>query len=46
VVGENYFRSIQELPKMGTMEILPVEDKETKRAILGVVAIAILRLMR
>jgi hypothetical protein len=37
---EDYLRSIQELAQMGTMEILPAEDTETKRAILGVIAIA------
>jgi len=37
---EDYFRSIQELAQMGTKEILAVGETETKRAILGVIAIA------
>ena len=37
---EDYFRSIQELAQMGTKEILPAEDTETKRAILSIIAIA------
>lgn len=37
---EDYFRSIQELAQLGTREIWPAEDTETKRAILGVIAIA------
>jgi hypothetical protein len=37
---EDYFRSIQELAQMGTKEILAAGETETKRAILGVIAIA------
>jgi hypothetical protein len=37
---EDYFRSIQVLAEIGTTEILPAKDTETKRAILGVIAIA------
>jgi hypothetical protein len=37
---ENYFRSIQELAQMGTKEIWSAEESETKRAILGLIAIA------
>jgi hypothetical protein len=37
---EDYFRSILELAEMGTNEILRVDEAETIRAILGVIAIA------
>jgi hypothetical protein len=37
---DDYFRSIQELAQMGAREILSAEEAETKRAILGVIAIA------
>lgn len=37
---EDYFRSIQELAQMGTKDILSADESETKRAILGVIAIA------
>jgi hypothetical protein len=37
---EDYFGSIQELARMGTNDVLSAHDTETKRAILGVVAIA------
>jgi len=37
---EDYFRSIQELAQMGTKDILSADEPETKRAILGVIAIA------
>jgi hypothetical protein len=39
-LGDDYFRSIQELAQMGSKEILSSEDSETKRAILSVIAIA------
>ena len=37
---EDYCHSIQELAQMGTKDILSAEDSDTKRAILGVIAIA------
>ena len=37
---EDYFRSIQELAQMGTKDIWSAEESETKRAILGFIAIA------
>ena len=37
---EDYFGSIQELVRMGTREVLSADEPETKRAILGVIAIA------
>jgi len=37
---DDYFRSIQELAQIGTKEILSAEEAETKRAILGIIAIA------
>jgi hypothetical protein len=37
---EGYFGSIQELARMGTRDILSANEPETKRAILGVIAIA------
>ena len=37
---EDYFRSIQELARIGTKDILLAEEPETKRAILSVIAIA------
>ena len=37
---EDYFHSIQELAQIGTKDILSIEDSDTKRAILGVIAIA------
>jgi len=37
---EDYFRSIEELPRMGTKEIFSATESETKRAILSVIAIA------
>ena len=37
---DDYFRSIQELAKMGTKDILSADESETKRAILSVIAIA------
>jgi hypothetical protein len=37
---EDCFLSIQELAQIGTKQILPAEDAETKRAILSVIAIA------
>jgi hypothetical protein len=36
---EDYFRSIEELARMGAKDILTVAESETKRAILGVIAI-------
>ena len=37
---DDYFRSIEELAQMGSKEIFSVEDSETNRAILSVIAIA------
>lgn len=37
---QDYFNSIQELARMGTRDIWSAEESETKRAILGVIAIA------
>jgi len=37
---EDYFRSIEELARMGTKDILSANESETKRAILSVIAIA------
>ena len=37
---EDYFGSIQELARMGTRDVLAADDPDTKRAILGVIAIA------
>ena len=37
---EDYFRSIEELARMGTKDILTVTESNTKRAILAVIAIA------
>jgi len=37
---EDYFRSIEELARMGTKDILSPNESETKRAILSVIAIA------
>lgn len=37
---EDYFASIQELARMGTRDVLSADEPETKRAILGVIAIA------
>jgi hypothetical protein len=39
-LSEDYFRSIEELARMGTNDILSATESETKRAILGVIAIA------
>jgi hypothetical protein len=36
---EDYFRSIEELARMGTKDILSATESETKRAILSVIAI-------
>jgi len=36
---DDYFRSIGELARMGTKDILTVAESEAKRAILGVIAI-------
>jgi hypothetical protein len=37
---KDYFGSIQELARMGTKDVLSADEPETKRAILGVIAIA------
>jgi hypothetical protein len=37
---KDYFSSIQELAQMGAKDILSADESETKRAILGVIAIA------
>ncbi|HKO14309.1 MAG TPA: hypothetical protein VJV22_20230 [Acidobacteriaceae bacterium] len=37
---EDYFRSIEELARMGTKDILTATEPETERAILAVIAIA------
>ena len=37
---EDYFGAIQELAQMGTKDILSVEERDSKRAILSVIAIA------
>ena len=37
---EDSFHSIQELARMGTTDLLSADESETKRAILGVIAIA------
>jgi hypothetical protein len=37
---EDYFRSIEELARMGTRDILTAAESESKRAILSVIAIA------
>jgi hypothetical protein len=37
---EDYFSSIQELARMGTRDILSARDSETKRAVLGIIALA------
>lgn len=36
---EDYFASIQELARMGTRDVLSADEPETKRAILGLIAI-------
>jgi hypothetical protein len=37
---KDYFGSIQELARLGTKDVLSADEPETKRAILGVIAIA------
>ena len=39
-LSEDYFRSIQELARMGTKDIMAAEELDTNRAILSVIAIA------
>jgi hypothetical protein len=39
-LSEDYFRSIQELARMGTKDILSAEESEANRAILSVIALA------
>lgn len=39
-LSEDYFRSIQELARMGTKDIMAAKESDTTRAILSIIAIA------